>query len=354
MKRAIISDIHGNLEALEAVFRDIDRRNDKGEKIGEILCLGDFLGYGPNPRECAEAVRRRCSVVLAGNHELGLLEKLRAPRLALNRTTGFGGLGAREGILWSIRQLFGDDRPVEKGDDAIREFLEKLRAPDYEQALARELCRRADLGGNFKMPLSRRLLKGEQEMVRELLEKMLTAPEVRPLLETFHERSRIRREGEAWVSWLSSLPTTARADGALLVHDNPYRPGDSRYLLDVTARAGVKSGSSAHPIEKLFSDFDWKDATLLLFGHSHFPGVYTDKSRPGVIAANPGSVGIPRTGKMEATYLIWNPSARALRHRARIVRVPLKDWERTGSKMERAGLPNKLKLARNEKPKELD
>ena len=61
---ALISDIHGNIDALEAVLEDIDRH-----KIGAILCLGDIVGYGAAPAECVKLVRERCSVTLMGNHD---------------------------------------------------------------------------------------------------------------------------------------------------------------------------------------------------------------------------------------------------------------------------------------------
>ena len=56
---AIISDIHGNLEALTAVLADID-----GRGIKRIICLGDVIGYGPNPLECIDAVIERCEFSL--------------------------------------------------------------------------------------------------------------------------------------------------------------------------------------------------------------------------------------------------------------------------------------------------
>jgi len=65
---AIISDIHGNLEALIAVLEDIDRRN-----ITEILCLGDIIGYGPNPDLCIDLVMQRCRWSLMGNHDFAVL-----------------------------------------------------------------------------------------------------------------------------------------------------------------------------------------------------------------------------------------------------------------------------------------
>jgi len=65
---AIISDIHSNIEALQAVFADIDRRG-----IKDVICLGDVIGYGANPKECLDLVRERCRVTLMGNHDHAVL-----------------------------------------------------------------------------------------------------------------------------------------------------------------------------------------------------------------------------------------------------------------------------------------
>ena len=60
MKRAVLSDIHGNLEALQAVLAHI-----ADQKVDEIYCLGDIVGYGPNPCECLDLVIERCKIGLA-------------------------------------------------------------------------------------------------------------------------------------------------------------------------------------------------------------------------------------------------------------------------------------------------
>lgn len=65
---AIISDIHGNLEALQTVLAEIERRG-----IKEIVCLGDVVGYGPNPRECVDLVREKCRICIMGNHDHAVL-----------------------------------------------------------------------------------------------------------------------------------------------------------------------------------------------------------------------------------------------------------------------------------------
>src|SRR5512132_3808125 len=92
--RAIISDIHSNLEALQAVLQDIEKH-----KVTEIYCLGDVVGYGPNPRECIDLVMK-CKVCLLGNHDQG----------ALFDPEGFN-TGAERAIFWTREQL-------ENGGDA--------------------------------------------------------------------------------------------------------------------------------------------------------------------------------------------------------------------------------------------
>ena len=62
MRYAIISDIHSNLEALEAVLAKIS-----GFKVDEILCLGDIVGYNANPNECIDIVRRTGIRCIMGN-----------------------------------------------------------------------------------------------------------------------------------------------------------------------------------------------------------------------------------------------------------------------------------------------
>lgn len=68
MLRAFVSDIHGNLAALQAVLADIEKHNPD-----EIICLGDTVGYGPEPNECLALVRKHCTTILMGNHEHAVL-----------------------------------------------------------------------------------------------------------------------------------------------------------------------------------------------------------------------------------------------------------------------------------------
>lgn len=69
MTFAVISDVHSNLPALERAFREIDRRG-----ADEIICLGDVVGYGAHPNECLEVLKKRCSVILKGNHDAAAVD----------------------------------------------------------------------------------------------------------------------------------------------------------------------------------------------------------------------------------------------------------------------------------------
>lgn len=91
MKLAVISDIHANLEALEAVMRDIELHT-----ADKIVCLGDTIGYGADPLPCLELVEKRCETRLMGNHEYAVLGKL--PSQQINKT-------AKIALAWTQHQF---------------------------------------------------------------------------------------------------------------------------------------------------------------------------------------------------------------------------------------------------------
>lgn len=111
--RAIISDIHGNLEALESVLEDI-----QAQEIEEIYCLGDIVGYGPNPRECIDLVTS-CDVCLLGNHDQG----------ALFDPEGFNA-GAERAIFWT-RQILESGPGSEQRWEFLGELPRMRREPEY-------------------------------------------------------------------------------------------------------------------------------------------------------------------------------------------------------------------------------
>ncbi len=88
----VMSDIHGNLAALEAVLARADELG-----VVDAWCLGDVLGYGPFPHECQRLVEERCSIILAGNHDLAVFN---------GRGLKWFNDGAAAGVRYSREQVF--------------------------------------------------------------------------------------------------------------------------------------------------------------------------------------------------------------------------------------------------------
>ena len=96
MKIAVISDIHGNLEALNAVLAGINALG-----IRTIYCLGDIVGYGPNPNECAELIRSRKIPCVVGNHDKAVTGEFAMDYF--NRM-------AKEGVLWTQSVITAENK----------------------------------------------------------------------------------------------------------------------------------------------------------------------------------------------------------------------------------------------------
>lgn len=120
MRFAFISDIHANLEALEAVFADIER-----QEVDEVICLGDIVGYGANPNECAELVRQKCAYILLGNHDAAAVNLL---------ATHHFNSHAKIAIEWTAANLKNDIRSFLLSLPLVltRETLTLVHSTPYE------------------------------------------------------------------------------------------------------------------------------------------------------------------------------------------------------------------------------
>ncbi|MDI6807203.1 MAG: metallophosphoesterase family protein, partial [Candidatus Aenigmarchaeota archaeon] len=98
---AFIADIHSNLEALQAVLKEIEKRG-----IEKIFCLGDICGYGANPCECIKLIKERKIPTILGNHDLA----------SVTGDTSFFNPVAARAVVWTSTKLHKDEI----------EFLSKL------------------------------------------------------------------------------------------------------------------------------------------------------------------------------------------------------------------------------------
>ena len=104
MRYAILSDIHSNIEALEAVMEAYEN-----ESIDTYLCVGDIVGYAANPRECIKEIKIRCSICVAGNHDWASVNLF--PPDYFNQE-------AKEALYWTRRNI----------GDSDKQYLESLPA----------------------------------------------------------------------------------------------------------------------------------------------------------------------------------------------------------------------------------
>ncbi|MBO0682355.1 MAG: metallophosphoesterase family protein [Candidatus Dormibacteraeota bacterium] len=201
MKVALLSDIHANRHALEAVLEDLPA-------VDDVICLGDVVGYGGDPKACVDVLRMAGWVTLAGNHDRACTD----PTIL-----GWFNDQAAEALRWTIEVL-----------DADR------------------------------------------------------------------------------LQWLAELPDQAAQDAVLLVHGSPREP-TYEYVLDDRVAA---------------ANLDLLGPRVCFHGHTHIPGLFWDSDgmvrfdydvgafqlrRPQLV--NPGSVGQPRDGNPDASYLIWDTEA---------------------------------------------
>ena len=116
---AIISDIHSNLEALTAVFDDIEKRGVK-----TVYCLGDVVGYGPNPKECLDMVIEKTKESVLGNHDYAVLFE----------PTNFN-LGAEQAAHWT-RQVLEEEEDKEANDRRWKYLGDQLMRRTVKKELA--------------------------------------------------------------------------------------------------------------------------------------------------------------------------------------------------------------------------
>jgi diadenosine tetraphosphatase ApaH/serine/threonine PP2A family protein phosphatase len=226
MKVALLSDIHANFQALEAVLADLP-------SVDDVVCLGDVVGYGGDPKSCLDCVRSAGWLVLAGNHDRACTDPA---------ALGWFNDQAAAAVQWTVGVL----------DDGR-------------------------------------------------------------------------------LGWLAGLPEQANHDDMLFVHGSPRSP-TYEYILDHdTAAANLA----------LIGE------RVCFHGHTHVPGVFHRQTgqlrhdyeegsfflKPPALV-NPGSVGQPRDGNPDASYLIWDPETDTVEFR----RVPY-DREAAKKAILDAGLP---------------
>ncbi len=128
MRVAIVSDIHGNRHAFEAVLDAIE-----GSDCEELWCLGDLVGYGAEPDACVELARKHAAICLAGNHDLGVRGTL--PLEEFSRGAALAARWTRETITAETREFLGRLEP-QLLDERVGLYHASPRDPVWEYVLS--------------------------------------------------------------------------------------------------------------------------------------------------------------------------------------------------------------------------
>jgi predicted phosphodiesterase len=135
MRVAVLSDIHGNRQALEAVLEDVAAAD-----VGEIWCLGDLVGYGADPNDCVAITRSAADICLAGNHDMAVTGAL--PLDEFSRGAALAARWTQEVIETQHLEWLAGLRPRGAQQD-VGLYHASPRDPIWEyvlSALLAELC----------------------------------------------------------------------------------------------------------------------------------------------------------------------------------------------------------------------
>jgi predicted phosphodiesterase len=135
VKIAIVSDIHGNRHAFEAVLEDIEASESE-----ELWCLGDLVGYGADPDACVELARHHAALCLAGNHDLGVIGTL--PLEQFSRGAALAARWTQETITDDTRAFLEALQPL-NDEEEVGLYHASPRDPVWEYVLSplqAELC----------------------------------------------------------------------------------------------------------------------------------------------------------------------------------------------------------------------
>jgi diadenosine tetraphosphatase ApaH/serine/threonine PP2A family protein phosphatase len=135
MRVAVVSDVHGNRQAFEAVLDEIT-----SSECSELWCLGDLVGYGADPDACVALARENAAVCLAGNHDLGVTGAIALEQFS--RGAALAATWTRETITPETRTFLESLEP-QRLDEAVGLYHASPRDPVWEYVLSplqAELC----------------------------------------------------------------------------------------------------------------------------------------------------------------------------------------------------------------------
>lgn len=345
---AVLSDIHGNLEALDAVLNSLEepRKMAKAEGMNfEIWCLGDIFGYGPDPLPCYRIARERFNVILPGNHEALTRLKLKHPDA---KPSGVS-TDAMKSCENTIEQLLGKQKTKGKrtGQAIIipLEALENMQKEKYPAILANEITKK--YASEIKIsapdvPLFKKTIP--QEQLEQIGASYIAAALLMhgQLIDEYDCRMERRTAVLDLYNFLENLEKTRKntLKNAIFVHDDPVNPGSMSYLVDEerAQKNRIENKVDLRMISK--EKLKFPELEYIFVGHSHLMPDTVEIN--GIKVVYVGSVGIPRRDNIEkkACYTaVQVQDDKVMRVKPMIIPY---EYTKTKKKMIERGLPDKF------------
>lgn len=379
MRYAIFTDIHANLEALETVLAKIDELA-REEPIEQIWFLGDLVGYGPNPNECIDILRKRTDVIIAGNHDWAAVGKLDLEDFSA---------AARISAEWTAEQLTEEHR------EFLRNLPERLElgactlvhgspyGPLWEYLTSEVLAERSFqhfesrfcLVGHTHVPIIFQqpytfanepteplvsITRDAQEETSEMAAVIVTSYKAEAIENAYLELEDLQHAGEqeagrppaaveladAPAAEGEGMPFEGQADEAGALED-PEIPAPATGAVvtyevtdPTTSESEIKHAEDRlnDEIEELLELLGLSQSMVQVTNEMLQPpeGPWEPPSNYRVII-NPGGVGQPRDGDPRAAFMIYD----SIRGAFEFYRLPY-PFEKTQEKIIQAGLPQYL------------
>jgi predicted phosphodiesterase len=342
---AVLSDIHGNLEALEATLKEIEAAEQRTGTHAQIICIGDIFGYGPDQLECYRIARERFDVILPGNHEANLWLKLKHPEAKIPGAS----LSAMQSIEYTVEQLLGKQEiKGSRTGQMIKipnESLETFQKSEYLQIVAREIAGKYAPEININSPetsLFKKSIPKEQldQIGINYVAAVLT--QHAQIIDEYDSRLERRNKVLELFSFIENIAKKENRmfalKNAIFVHDNPVKPGNAEYLVD-EALAKKYVIHNQVDLRNIRKD-KFPGVEYIFVGHSHVLPATVEINGIKVVYA--GSVGIPRLDNVErhACYTaIMIQNDRVIQVKPRQLQY---DYTKTKKKMIERGLPDKF------------
>jgi len=257
MRYAILSDVHGNDVALRAVFEDLDHwSEERGTRVDQIWCLGDVVGYGPEPGDCVRRIRARTDITISGNHDWAVVGKL---------DLGDFSESAAQSAEWTRARLQPDERLY------LRSLPELTRVGDFTLAHASPL--------------------------NPIWEYLISAREAAPNFSAFETLFCVVGHTHVPTIFLQPASRQVVAAAAVAARANIREQA----MLAMATPGGPSWGAIDRGNGEQTTDKRWAHCERLMPA----PGLWMlPRGYRAII--NPGSVGQPRDGDSRASYVIYD------------------------------------------------